>query len=187
MMAYLSRWTLAVALSCCAYADLRAQQTPVNPDAQVLLDFQERIKKYLEIHKKADVPKMKETKDPADIKHAQEALAAAVRAARPNAKQGEIFTPEIAKKLRSLMYPEVKGPGTKETREAIKEDQPAKLALKVNARYPDDQPLPTVPPNLLASLPKLPEQLEYRIVGHSLILRDVPANLIVDFIPGAIR
>jgi hypothetical protein len=186
-MAYLGRWTLAVALSCCAYADLRGQERPVNPDAQVLQDFQERIKKYLEIHKKADVPKMKETKDPAEIKQAQEALAAAVRAARPNAKQGEIFTPAIAKKLRSLMYPEVKGPGTKETREAIKEDQPAKVALKVNARYPDDQPLPTVPPNLLASLPKLPEQLEYRIVGNSLILRDVPANLIVDFIPGAIR
>jgi hypothetical protein len=187
MMAYLSRWTLVVALICCAYANLRAQQPPVNADAKILQDYQERIKKYLEIHKKADVPKMKETNDPADIQRAQEALAAAVRAARPNAKQGEIFTPEIAKKLRSLMNPEVKGPGTKETRAAIKEDQPAKVALKVNARYPDDQPLPTVPPNVLASLPKLPEQLEYRIVGNTLILRDVPANLIVDYIPGAIR
>jgi hypothetical protein len=187
MMAYLGRWTLAVLLSCCALPGLQAQQPEVNPDAKVLQDYQERIKKYLDIHKKADVPKMKETKDPADIKQAQDALAAAVRAARPNAKQGEIFTPEIAKKLRSLMYPEVKGPGTKETRQAIKEDQPAKVAMKVNARYPDDQPLPTVPPNILASLPKLPEQLEYRIVGTSLILRDVNANLIVDFIPGAIR
>lgn len=186
-MAYLGRWTLAVLLSCCAFADLRAQPPQVNADAKVLQDYQERIKKYLEIHKKADVPKMKETKDPADIKRAQDALAAAVRAARPNAKQGEIFTPEITKKLRSLMNPEVKGPGTKETRQAIKEDQPAGVPLKVNARYPDDQPLPTVPPNVLASLPKLPEQLEYRIVGSSLILRDVPANLIVDFIPGAIR
>ena len=186
-MAYLGRWTLAVLLSCCAVAGLRAQQPEVNPDAKVLQDYQERIKKYLEIHKKADVPKMKETKDPAEIKQAQDALANAVRAARPNAKQGEIFTPEIAKKLRSLMHPEVKGPGTKETRQAIKEDQPAGVPLKVNARYPDDQPLPTVPPNLLASLPKLPEQLEYRVVGTSLILRDVPANLIVDFIPGAIR
>jgi len=186
-MAYLGRWTLAVLLTCCAFAYLRAQQPEVNTDAKVLQDYQERIKKYVEIHKKADVPKMKQTKDPAEIKHAQEELAKAVRAARPDAKQGEIFTPEIAKKLRSLMYAEVKGPGTKETRQAINEDQPAKVALKVNARYPDDQPLPTVPPNLLASLPKLPEQLEYRIVGTSLILRDVPANLIVDFIPGAIR
>ena len=78
-MAYLGRWTLAVLLCCSAFADLRAQQPEVNPDAKVLQDYQERIKKYIEIHKKADVPKMKETKDPAEIKQAQEALAAAVR------------------------------------------------------------------------------------------------------------
>ena len=85
------------------------------------------------------------------------------------------------------MYPELKGEEGAETKRAIKEDQPAAVALTVNARYPDDQPLPTVPPNLLASLPTLPEELEYRVVRTTLILRDVPANLIVDFIPNAIR
>jgi hypothetical protein len=71
----------------------------------------------------------------------------------------------------------------------MKEDAPApkSVTLKVNARYPDSQPLPTMPPNILASLPRLPEQLEYRIIGRNLILRDVPANLIVDFIPNAIK
>ena len=188
-MAYLGRWTLAVVLSLCAFADLRAQPPQVNPDAKVLQDYQERIKKYLEIHKKADVPKMKETKDPADIKQAQEALAAAVRAARPNAKQGEIFTPEIAKLFRRLMYPEVTGSDGAEAKQTMKEDGPApkSVTLKVNARYPDEQPLPTMPPNLLANLPKLPEELEYRVVGKDLILRDVPANLIVDFMPGAFK
>jgi hypothetical protein len=61
------------------------------------------------------------------------------------------------------------------------------MLLKVNAKYPQDQPLPTVPPNVLAALPKLPEELEYRIVKKDLILRDVHANLIVDYIPNAIR
>jgi hypothetical protein len=37
---------------------------------------------------------------------------------------------------------------------------------------------------LLDVLPRLPEELEYRFVGRDLILRDVKANLIVDFIPG---
>ena len=69
----------------------------------------------------------------------------------------------------------------------IKEDAPAAVPLKVNARYPEGAPLPTVPPNLLASLPRLPEDLEYRIIGNHLILRDVHANVIVDFIPSAIR
>jgi hypothetical protein len=59
--------------------------------------------------------------------------------------------------------------------------------LKVNARYPADAPLPTVPPNLLANLPQLPEDLEYRIIGRDLILRDVHANLIVDFARRIIR
>jgi hypothetical protein len=61
------------------------------------------------------------------------------------------------------------------------------MVLKVNARYPEAAPLPTVPPNLLASLPPLPKDLEYRIVGNDLILRDVHANVIIDFIPMAIR
>jgi hypothetical protein len=36
------------------------------------------------------------------------------------------------------------------------------------------------------NLPPLPAELEYRVVGHSLILRDIEANLIVDFIVNAI-
>ena len=63
----------------------------------------------------------------------------------------------------------------------------ATVKFEVNATYPESQPLPTMPPNLLASLPKLPEDLEYRIIGRHLILRDVHANIIVDYIPNAIR
>jgi len=57
----------------------------------------------------------------------------------------------------------------------------------VNAAYPEKQPLPTVPPDLLARLPKLPEQLEYRLVGKHMILRDIDANIIVDDMLNAIR
>ena len=61
------------------------------------------------------------------------------------------------------------------------------VVLKVNATYPNDTPLPTTPPQLLMNLPKLPEQLEYRIIGKNLIIRDVEANIIVDFVPNAIQ
>ena len=37
------------------------------------------------------------------------------------------------------------------------------------------------------NLPNLPEQLEYRIVGKNLIIRDVEANIVVDFVPNAIQ
>ena len=59
--------------------------------------------------------------------------------------------------------------------------------LKVNAMYPPDTPLPSTPPQVLMNLPNLPEQLEYRIVGKNLIIRDVEANIVVDFVPNAIQ
>jgi hypothetical protein len=184
----------ALLLSCGVLAaTVGIQQPPattkVNADAQLLEDFRQRVDKYMELHRRLEKksPPLKETDDPAKIKASQDALAAALAAERAGAKQGEIFTPAIAQLLRRLMYPEVTGKQGAETRKAIKEDAPVGVPLKVNARYPTDAPLPTVPPNVLASLPRLPEDLEYRIVGRHLLLRDVHANVIVDFIPNAIR
>jgi hypothetical protein len=161
----------------------------VNPDAQLQQDFKERVGKYMQLHQRLEkqAPPLKKTDDPAEIKASQDALATAIRAARANAQQGEIFTPEIAQLLRRLMYPEVRGSEGAVTRKTIKDDAPAAITLKVNARYPESAPLPTVPPNLLGSLPQLPKDLEYRIIGRDLILRDVHANLIVDFLPKAIQ
>jgi hypothetical protein len=166
------------------------QQAKVNPDALVLVDFKDRVTAYLAVHKAAekDAPSLKETSDPAKIRAAQQALAENIRAARVSAKQGDIFTPAIRTRFRQLMYPELKGTDGPETKQALKEDAPAakEVPLKVNALYPETAPLSTVPPNILANLPQLPEELEYRVVGRTLILRDVHANIIVDFIPNAI-
>jgi hypothetical protein len=41
----------------------------------------------------------------------------------------------------------------------------------------------TFPAGLLRVLPKLPRELEYRLVQRNLILRDIEANLIIDVIP----
>jgi hypothetical protein len=159
------------------------------------------------IHRDAakDAPPLKETNDPAKIKQAQEALGAIIRAARANARQGDVMTPEIRNKFRRLMYPVVQGPAAqgisgsakavradvkdalKENREEQKEEGGTPVALKVNASYPPDAPLSSTPPQMLMNLPKLPEQLEYRIVGKNLIIRDIDANLIVDFVPDAIQ
>ena len=56
----------------------------------------------------------------------------------------------------------------------------------VHLRFPVAAPMATMPPSLLAALPPLPKGLEYRIVGEYLVLRDVEAALIIDFIPAAI-
>ena len=169
----------------------QARQQNVNPEAQVLHDFNQRIEKYMEMRKGPEdkAPPLKETKDPAKIVAAQKGLAERIRTARKGARQGDIFTAEIRAAFRRLMRPEVKGPDGAETKALIKEDAPNPKAIpyQVNASYPEGAPLPTVPPNILASLPKIPEELEYRIIDKHLILRDVDANLIVDFIPNAIQ
>jgi hypothetical protein len=185
--------TLALA---CALTGCGAQAQPpnkdepkANPDALVLQDFKDRIDGYMKLQNQLTKgsARLKETKDPAKIKAAEDELGEKIRTARTNARQGDIFTPDIAAKFRRLMYPELKGPEGRETKSVIKEESPESVKLQVNARYPIEGPLPTMPPNLLASLPTLPEDLEYRIVGKHLILRDVPANIIVDFIPNAIH
>jgi hypothetical protein len=160
-----------------------------NADALVLVDLKQRIDKYMELHNRLEKkgPALKRTDEPAKIKASQDALAAAIQTERVGAKQGDIFTPEVAALLRRLLAPEVKGKEGAETKKALKEDAPAAIRLKVNAKYPEGAALPTVPANLLATLPQLPEDLEYRIVGKDLILRDVHANVVVDFIPGIIR
>ena len=56
------------------------------------------------------------------------------------------------------------------------------MKVDINTIYPTTLPLATFPPALLRKLPDLPPELEYRIVGRSLILRDVKANLIVDIL-----
>jgi hypothetical protein len=186
---------VGVAVACCAMWSVNAGavwlpvQEKVNPDAQLQQDFKKRVGQYVELHKRLekDLPPLKKKEDQAKIAASQAALAKSIRAARTTAKQGEIFTPEIAKLFRRLMYPETKGAEGAATKKVLKEDAPAAIPLKVNVEYPETAALPTVPPNLLLNLPQLPEELEYRIVGKDLILRDVHANIIVDYIPKAIQ
>ena len=166
-------------------------QQPVNPDAQLLADFKSRIDKYMELHNRLekDAPPLKETKDPTQIKASQDVLALKIREARKDAKAGEIFTPEIRQLFRRLMYPETKGREGAENKAAMAEEKGElkDVAIKVNAAYPEQAPLMTVAPDILAALPRLPEDLEYRFVSKHMLLLDVHANLIVDYILNAIR
>jgi hypothetical protein len=169
---------------------LAAQQAGVNSDGAIVADFNARVKKYVDIHKaaaKGDA-KLKQTENPAEITAAQEALAAKIRAARADAKPGDIFTAEIRDRFRRLVAPELKGEDGQDAREVLKEDAPtpAQIQFKVNAKYPEGAPLPSVPANFLLNMPSLPEPLEYRFIGKHLVLLDTGANIIVDFMLNAL-
>jgi hypothetical protein len=170
----------------------KAVASPSNPDSAILADFNARLDTYVKKQRALaeQSPDLKETKNPADIKVAQETLAAKIRMNRTNAKQGDIFTPQIAELFRRLINPELKGREGRETRQALEEEdgEVAQIWLKVNATWPASEPLTTTPPNILANLPQLPEDVEYRITNkRHLVLRDVDANIIVDFFYNAVR
>lgn len=182
--------TLAVGIVLGALAACSATaQPPANPDAAVLQDFQKRLGAYVALQRglQRDNAKQKETVDPGDISVAENLLAARIRIVRKDAKQGNIFTPPIAGIFRRLMNPELQGREGREAKGTLKEDAPASVPLAPNVDYPSAAALPTMPGNLLAVMPQLPEAVEYRIIGKTLIIRDVDANIIVDYIPNAIQ
>jgi hypothetical protein len=169
----------------------KAVASPENPDSAILADFNARLDRFVKTQRALlkQAP-LSEDATPAQIKSRQEMLAAQLRDIRKNAKHGDIFTPPVAALFKRLMYPEVKGSERKETREALEEEdgEVAEVWLKVNAPWPDSEPLTTMPANILGNLPQLPKDVEYRIANkRHLVLRDVDANIIVDFIYNAIR
>jgi calcineurin-like phosphoesterase family protein len=122
----------------------------------------------------------------AALRTRQQELADALRAkVRPNARQGEIFTPQIAAPLKQKIAALFNGPQRDLVLDELAEQNttPAKTsAPQVNAHVD----APRVPPRLREALPTLPTQLEYDFVDRTLVLRDVDAGIVVDFLPDAL-
>jgi hypothetical protein len=155
-----------------------------NVDAQALASLQERIKDYVALHRKLEstLPNLPKETTPEQIDTHQRALARLIQDARRNAKPGDIFTKDSRGVIRGLMQRVFGGPEGAKLKASIMDENPGRLQLSVNSRYPDSVPLSTVPPMVLAGLPKLPEELEFRFIGRTLILMDVHAHIIADLI-----
>jgi hypothetical protein len=131
-------------------------------------------------------PPLKKTDDPAAITAAERALAEKIRQARPGAKQGEFFTPETVTVFRRMMKFPLKGPEGTENKNAIKDDLPEKVPFQIDGEYPKEETVSTVAPDVLLSLPALPDDVQYRFVGKHMILYDARANTIIDYFLNAI-
>jgi len=153
----------------------------VNPQGAATLEFHKRIQAYMKVHNEAEgkVPNLKRTDDPKEIADREKALAEAIMTLRAGAQPNEIFAPEYQPFFIKIVQDDFKNRQAVD-RKAMVNELPAKMKVDVNTVYPTSIPLATFPPALLSKLPDLPPELEYRIVGRSLILRDVKANLIVD-------
>jgi hypothetical protein len=161
----------------------------VNPDAKAIAEFQKRVAEYVELHRtlKRKLPSLPKEASPAAVDEHQRALGRLIQQARKNEGPGHIFTRDARPVLRRLLYGLFTGPDGKNLRDAVMEENPGDaVKLVVNGRYPDTFPLSSVPPQILKALPPLPEELEYRFIQTSLIILDVDAHIIVDYLPGAV-
>jgi hypothetical protein len=157
-------------------------QAPPKAATAATAEFNKRVAAYVDVHKKADgqVPSLKRTNDPAEISSREIALGSAIRAARAGVRPGDIFTQEVGEELRRLIKSDYRGRSREERRIFL--DEVPHFRPKVNQTYPSTWPLATFPATLLDVLPKLPDIVEYRLLSEALILRDVNANIVVDFI-----
>lgn len=171
-------------------ASLQTSAQRVNPNAKAIAEFQDEIAEYLELHRKLEgtLPPVPKEATPEQIDAHQRALGRLIQQARNNAKVGDIFERDVRPVLRRLFHGLFAGPDGKNLRKAVLEENPPGEVVKlvVNGRYPDTIPLSSVPPQILKVLPALPEELEYRFIERSLILLDVRAHIIVDYLTGAI-
>ncbi len=158
--------------------NLAAQNPSSDTSAKLAADLQSRAKQYLDFRKRVAGNAPRPTATPAKITAVQRQLADKVRVARAGAKQGEVFTPEITEYL--------DGRDGNHIRASLRHAEPVSITLQINQSYPDNVPLQSTPPSLLLSLPELPAGLEYRLVGRELVLRDVDANIVVDYVANAL-
>lgn len=169
--------SLVSLLSAAVFA--QGDHTPVQ-------DFKNRVQHYVSLKNQQGVS-TKQTKSPEDLAKQRRQAIEKTQQARPAAKQGDIFTPEITDYFKKQIRATFNTPEGKKIRASLQHAEPVSdVDLQVNKPYPKNLPLQSTPPTLLLNLPPLPKGLQYRIAGSTLFLYDETSRLVVDFIRGAV-
>ena len=160
-------------------------QEASDPMRQIFL---QRVDEYVAMHRQLEGPLPREvvTADPESLFASKRALSAAIRTMRADARQGDIFSPAVARYFRVLVADSLRAGGVQNLLASIEEENTVHTPAAVNVEYPAGRSISMMPPCVLAALPPLPAELQYRFVGRDLILWDVHAGLIVDFVPDAV-
>lgn len=183
---------LIVLLGQAAISPGRTGTSPASilTDRQVLSDFQARVQRYVELHRRLEAagPALAVSQDWAQIEAAVDGHADRIRASRSTARQGDIFTPQIERWFRQTLAGCLDGVSAEEFLAALSEEEAQEFELtpQVNGRWPEEAPLMSMTVHMLGVLPPLPPELQYRFMQRHLILWDARANLVVDFIRDAL-
>ena len=173
-----------------ALAAMSAPGQDRQPDFRVQIwgdavaDFTIRVQAYSDLRAglERSLPALRVTPDSKELLDREHALADRIREARARAKQGDIFSPSVSAAFKEKLQ----GQRNPATCAALADDNPGALEIRLNGTYPEHKPMSTMPADVLAVLPRLPDDIEYRFLGRDLILVDVRARLVVDRMPLAI-
>ena len=183
---------LGAAAIAAAISSPAAAQEPKGTDRyeQGLAYFERAVDEYVALHRRLERPLMPEGlfSDPEESYASSLALAEALRDARPLAREGCVFRSDAAEMIRARIAFTLRRQGLR----------PADLLSDLGEELLPGAPAPEVNrqfswgvgngmwPSLLAVLPRLPQELEYRFVGADLVLIDLHANMVVDILRGAV-
>jgi hypothetical protein len=161
-------------------------QQPIDRE-RALTSFRHRIESYMALHQRIEgpIPPPAESLDRRSTL-GRRYLQSAIRSARAGARQGDIFSPEVAQLFRALIA------------ESLADRDVEAMLTEMNADHPWEHgthalvnescaPESTheVPRIVLVRLPAVSPHLQYRILDHDLVLVDVHADLVIDYVPNA--
>jgi hypothetical protein len=183
-----------VAFTCAALllvaANNRADGSQMSAEQRAIHRFGDAVRTYAALHHQLErsLPPLEMTDDMEKLYESIDALADSIRAARAQAREGDIFGRELSMLLRIRIDKALRDRGLEisdlladmTTDVPIDAERP-----RVNERFPWEWSA-AVPLCLFDVLPELPDDLEYRFAGRDLVLVDIHAELVVDILRGAL-
>jgi hypothetical protein len=183
------RRAVRLVVVCLALTLVAHAQNLSETEKQTIATFEKRVKEYVKLRNeiKSKLPtKLSKDSTPEQINAYMTSFENSVRAARANAKRGEIFGPEVSTYIRTALREDFKGRDKMELRKTVLQAETQGVPVRVNFPYPEEKEFVEMPPTLLLKLPQLPQEMRYRFVGTNLLLVDRENNLIVDYMTNAL-
>jgi len=182
------RWAAvaAVALTL-SLGPLAAQsQKPTAQSSEqtaALKDFETRLNDYVALRSKLakELKPLSPTPSASQLAVRQESLAAALRQVRKMARQGDVIPIAVANHLRNVIKADLQQ-RKPDARQATISEVAETGTPVINRTYPANAAVPTVPALMLAKLPVLPDNLQYRFLDRHLVLLDGDTQIIVDYV-----
>lgn len=180
---------VACSLLICASAGTAASERSSETEQAALVDFNRRVQAYAGLHRiiEGPVATANVSADPQEVRYAMDRLAAGITRARVSPRMGDFFEPNVADIIRDVIQDSLGGPGRPLLAILERERKEGSAPLpRVHTRWPETAAPTTIPPEILANLPRLPSELQYRFVGRHLVLWDMHADLLLDVLPNAV-